>query len=217
MTIEELESLKKDLIYMAKNYNMEWGSVQNNKMDSLSNKIFEWKSLDEMESYLCHETNEKNKNYVRRQWFVYESAQCDEFFFQKNGAEPNSNKKDKNWDFKINGIKFDHKGTKLPKDLTYSQFKTDPEYVINWLYEHQSKEQRYGEQNRPFIIHISLVDRNRDDLLRCPLPKKEEAIKNFIDNFNDVKLFNYKNAVATFLVIEESQPGKMSYWFPKIR
>lgn len=210
----DFNKIKVELVNVAKTIKTKWGAVQNNEMDFISNKIFLWESVAEMEKDIG-DKNDKIKNYARRRWFVYKCALCDEYLFKKYGAQPNPNPKDKNWDFQINDVKFDHKGTKLPNELTYEQLQNDPQSVINWLYENQSKEQRYGEQNRLFIIHLSLIDRNRDDLLRCPLPKKEQAIKSFVENFKDAKLFDYKNAKATFLVIEEYELKKIKYWFPK--
>ena len=59
-------------------------------------------------------------------------------------------------------------------------------------------------QNRLFLIHSSNVA-GRTELLRCAFGTKELAIKDFVSNFNNVKIFDYNGAKAALLIIFENE------------
>jgi hypothetical protein len=194
---------------------MEWGAVQNNAMDYRTNGIFGTKRLSDFRDKIKG-LSKADKQYALRRWYIRRCSECDEWLFTKHkNVERNRNSKDKEWDFAINGDRFDLKGTRIPKNFSYDDVTQDPESLIKWLYEHQSKETRFGLQNRLFLIHHSFKDPLRNDLIRCAYKSKEKAINEFLLDYDNVKKFDYKGAKATILILYETKDGEIGKWWPR--
>lgn len=193
-----------------------WGKIQNNEMDSITKKIFHWEDTDSILSDLRGYDNSVI-SYALRRWYIYKCSECDEYIFSKHDSViKNPIYKDKRWDIKINDIEFDIKGTKIPNDFSYEYIIKNPLDIIKWFYERQSKEERYGLQNRLFLIHHSMVSKERSDLIRCAFKSKERLINDFLDDFNNVEFFYYNGAKAIILVIVEKERGIIDSWYPTI-
>ena len=94
-------------------------------------------------------------NYGLNRWYNFWSEDAVETIFNLlQNVQPIRNMRDFRADFKIQGIRFDHKTTAYPKGNKNSLQSTmkKPEYVIKWLYLHQSSEHRKHFKNRLFIV-----------------------------------------------------------------
>lgn len=198
----------------AKKMPLEWGAVQNNAMDYKSNGVFFTKRLDDFNEKI-QGLSKNERQYALRRWYIMRCSECDEWLFTKNKiVTKNPFPKDKEWDFKINDTKFDLKGTRIPKGFTYDDVINEPYNLIKWFYDKQSKETRYGLQNRLFLIHHSFKDQSRSDLIRCAYGSKEKAINQFLSEYDDVKTYDYKGVIATLLIIYETEEGTIGKWWP---
>lgn len=156
MTLEERENeLKKRWKYPYK-----WGQKQNNKNDNATRfvyDVFHFNELMEvMEQKLKHRKDKQHLfNYGLNRWYNFWSADAVETIFNLlPDVQPIRNMRDFRADFKIQGIRFDHKTTVFPKGFKNSLQSTmkNPESLIKWLYIHQSSEQRKHFKNRLFIV-----------------------------------------------------------------
>lgn len=154
------------------------------------------------------------QNYLRRRWYLWRCSQCDEYLFcVNNNVEPNPNPYDKEWDIRFNrSISFDIKGTIVPKSmrLEIEPIIKNPEKMIRFYYDEQSKGRRYDIQNRLFIIHHSFVDPIREFYLRCAWESKRKLYKYFSENIDQIKLIEYKGVKAAVIFILERTQGVVS-------
>jgi len=205
-----------------------WGTIQNDGFDKiLGGAFYKCSTIDEIDRML----KEKGFNaegiikYYHTRFFRYQAAMCDEELFCLNeNVSKNPDSKDKNWDFSINGVKFDLKSTRLPNDLlkTYEKdyLLEHPELVINFFYDKQSQGVRNNNQDRLFLATVSYVGDERDIAIRCAWEKKEAIIKKFCEEFNDIKIFNYsgdnskyKNTKSTIIYLIEDYDKHLDYKF----
>ena len=87
-------------------------------------------------------------------WYNFWSAKGIEYIFSTfPNVKTSMNKYDKNVDFTIDGIEFDHKSTVFPKQYwkNYKETYENKRELIKWLYENQSQEGRKHYKNRLFI------------------------------------------------------------------
>lgn len=140
-----------------------WGGKQTNEKDKITQNIYNIRSYRELIN--SYSTYPKHiKNYAYNRWFNFWSAFATESFFVNNpyiNVKSEKNKFHKTIDFYINGIPFDHKSSKLPDkfnnrldEINNIDFKKE---LIEWLYANQSKQQRFHQDNRLFVI---LIDSN---------------------------------------------------------
>lgn len=212
MTNEEFNTLSSDLRILAKNIPLNWGRVQNNKNDDKID-MFSIQSYDELEKTIMV-LPDIEQNYLRRRWYLWRCSQCDEYLFcVNNNVEANPNPYDKEWDIRFNrSISFDIKGTIVPKSmrLEIEPIIKNPEKMIRFYYDEQSKGRRYDIQNRLFIIHHSFVDPIREFYLRCAWESKRKLYKYFSENIDQIKLIEYKGVKAAVIFILERTQGVVS-------
>ncbi len=217
MTQNEFDILSKDLRTVASEIPLNWGHIQNNTYDNELKKvcnIFNIKTLSELNRYISQFDND-HQVYYKRRWYLLRCADCDEFLFYKNdNTEHNPDRFDKKWDIKIcNRFLFDVKGTVIPKSFR-SQWEDvieNPQQIIDFYYERQSKGVRYDMQNRLFIVHHSLVDENREFFLRCAWKTKEFVYKRFVDNIEKIKLNKYDKFDVAIIFIIETALNELQY------
>lgn len=217
MTQNEFDILSKDLRTVASEIPLNWGHIQNNTYDNELKKfcnIFNIKTLSELNRYISQFDND-HQVYYKRRWYLLRCADCDEFLFYKNdNTEHNPDRFDKKWDIKIcNRFLFDVKGTVIPKSFR-SQWEDvieNPQQIIDFYYERQSKGVRYDMQNRLFIVHHSLVDENREFFLRCAWKTKEFVYKIFVDNIEKIKLNKYDKCDVAIIFIIETALNELQY------
>ena len=217
MTQNEFDVLSNSLRTVAKEIPVNWGYIQNDTYDNELKKncnIFDIKSLCELNKYISNFDND-HQLYYKRRWYLLRCADCDEFLFYKNdNTEHNPNKFDKKWDIKIcNHFLFDVKSTVIPKSFreNWKDIIENPQQIIDFYYEQQSKGVRYDIQNRLFIIHHSLIDEKRELLLRCAWRTKEFVYKTFVDNIEHIELSKYNDCDVAIIFIIETEYKKLQY------
>lgn len=185
------------------NYPYVWGRKQTNNFDSQTNfvyKITEFESLlEKIETSFKNDTKFKElKNYALNRWYNFWSAKAVEAIFCENEkVTAHKNSKDKFIDFFIENIPFDHKTTVFPKE-----FEKSIPYAINhkkelieWLYNHQSKEQRLHFKNRLFIVLIDYDNQTEHWQLKAEIVWLKSLISGYLINFDRSKLqtFTFEN------------------------
>lgn len=138
-----------------------WFRKQNDRWDALSNFIYQTETWEELQNLIVNiskiEQLSKTEffQYAINRWYNFHSAKAVESIF-KNSDSVHSvfNKKDREKDFYINGIPFDHKTSVFPKgfkhDIDYAQKNKDE--LISWFYQNQSSQKRFHLKNRLFVV-----------------------------------------------------------------
>lgn len=213
MTEQEFNTLSNNLRQLALTIPLNWGHIQNNRTDDKIN-MFQILSYEELEKSIAR-LNDDQKNYLRRRWFLWKCSACDEYLFYCNdNVEKNPDPRDKEYDVIINDRwKFDIKGTVIPKNMRDNAdvVITNPERMIQFFYDEQSKGRRYDMQNRLFIVHHSFVQPERELYLRCTWDSKKNIYKQYIENIDNISLMDYKGVKASVIFILEREKGKVEY------
>lgn len=165
-----------------------WGRKQTNDWDQQTNFIYHQPHWDELRRRLIS-LEKPLADYAVNRWFNFWSAcAVEQIFCSIPGVEPHLNKTNRLVDFSINGINFDHKTSVFPKKYDQSprfawQHKAA---LIAWLYQNQSREQRYHTANRLFII---LYARDGSHWkLRAELGALKQVIQRYVAGFAPEKL-----------------------------
>jgi hypothetical protein len=191
-----------------------WGQIQNDGMDKKLN-LFQYRSIDALEKGI-QPLQDSEQNYFRRRWFIWQCSQIDEFLFYRNrNVFPNENAKDKEYDIEFNedvNLRFDVKGTIVPKSMSDGFTILDERKIIEFYYDNQSTGIRDHIQNRLFIVHHSFRKRERNMILRCHWDLKKIAYQNFALSLSENTSFiNYKGVKAKCIFIFESKNGLYYY------
>lgn len=192
--------LKKRLTYPYK-----WLQKQNDYFDKKTNFIyhtFEFENvLKEIELRFKSETDyEKYFNYSINRWFNFWSAYAVEnIFCSIDGVTPAQNSKDRQKDFIIQGVAFDHKTSVLPKEFTspIKEIVRDSGKLIEWFYDNQSKQQRKHFKNRLFVVLYS--SKREHWKLKSELSWLKKIIEHYMLGFNAAYLmkFNFNSTELT--------------------
>ena len=165
-----------------------WGRKQTDAWDQRTNFIYRshrWDVLSKKISQL----DKPLADYAINRWFSFWSAMAVErIFCGLPGVTANLNQYDRLVDFSIRGINFDHKTSVFPKKYGYpSAFaRQNKAHLIQWLYEHQSRQQRYHEANRLFIM---LYARDNEHWkLRAEISGLRQAIEKYVTDFDTSRL-----------------------------
>ena len=165
-----------------------WGRKQTDAWDQQTNFIYRshrWDVLNKEISQL----DKPLADYAINRWFNFWSAMAVErIFCALPGVTANLNQYDRLVDFSIRGINFDHKTSVFPKQYghppTFAQ--QNKAHLIRWLYEHQSRQQRYHEANRLFIM---LYARDNEHWkLRAEISGLRQAIEKYVAGFDTSRL-----------------------------
>jgi hypothetical protein len=140
--------------------NYEWGRKQADIWDSQTNFIYQIHLFDDVVAQIYDKFHHHAKftdlrNYALNRWYNFHSAMAVEHIFNTHPlVRKVQNNVDKEKDFYINGLPFDHKTSVFP-----SAFKHDIEYALanpielmKWLYINQSAQQRFHIKNRIFLV-----------------------------------------------------------------
>ena len=213
MTAKEFEKLSLDLRKLAKSIPPNWGQVQNNRSDDKIN-MFSIDSYEDLKKQI-EQLSEPEKNYLRRRWYLWRCSECDEFlFYINNNVEQNPNRYDKAWDVRFSSsIAFDIKGTVIPRNMRnrVEYLIDNPQEMIRFYYEEQSRGRRFDIQNRLFIVHHSFVDPHRELYLRCAWESKRKIYRIFSENIDIIQFFEYNNVLSAVIFILEREAGVVSY------
>ena len=218
MTQNQYEKLAADLQSLARIIPLNWGSIQNNGTDKKIN-MFQINSFNELEIKITNLT-ENDKNYLRRRWFLWRCAQCDEHIFTiNNNVTQNPNSKDQNYDIEFNNnpeLRFDVKGTVIPKCFraNIDEVLQNPINMINFFYDQQSKGIRNNHQNRLFIVHHSHRAQEREMYLRCLWEYKKLVCQEYSARISmNSNFINYQNTKSDVVFIIENLDKTITHNF----
>ena len=173
--------------------------IQNDEWDHLTNFIYKTKTWDEYVTIIKKVYDEHNItdklwffNYSANRWYNFWSAQWVENIFKlRSNVIWEKNEYHQYIDFYINWIPFDHKTSVYPKwyNKPLEFAKKNKWDLIMWLYENQSKQQRFHMKNRLFLIVHALDWEDRK--IKGELSYIKTIIDNYIDNFKENNLFSF--------------------------
>lgn len=175
----------------------QWGQKQNDYFDAKTNfiyKVFEFeKLLKEIEvRFKSNPDSEKYFNYAINRWYNFWSAYAvEKIFCSIEGVSPAENSKDRNKDFIIQGVSFDHKTSVLPKQFTspIKDIIRESGKLIEWFYNNQSKQQRQHYKNRLFVVLYS--SQREHWKLKSELTWLKSKIENYMKGFNPAYLMKF--------------------------
>ena len=201
MDAKEYNRISLELQELSKTIPLNWGRIQNNYTDAKLN-LFYIKNKDQLENQIKN-LKEEDQLYFRRRWFIWQCSRVDEYLFYKNDTiKQNPNSKDKNWDIEFNNnpkLRFDLKGTVVPKSMRTNFDTTNEKELINFYFMNQSKGIRYNIQNRLFIVHHSNYKNERSLFLRCHWELKEKASESFNKLVSQkITFIPFKNAISKY-------------------
>jgi hypothetical protein len=218
MNTNQFVSISSGLQNLAKIIPLNWGNIQNDATDSQIN-MFEINSFEELELKITR-LSDASKNYLRRRWFLWRCAQCDEHIFCLNpNVVNNPNHRDQTYDIEFNNnpnLRFDIKGTIIPR-----QFRNDiesvllnPQILIDFFYQEQSRGVRNNIQNRLFIIHHSYRRQEREMYLRCHWEFKKTVYAEISKIISDKGcVLKFQNAKSHILFLFENTDRSFTYKF----
>jgi hypothetical protein len=222
MTQNQYEKLASDLQALARIVPLNWGGIQNDGTDNQIN-MFQIHSFQELER-LTASLSENSRNYFRRRWFLWKSAQCDEHIFCMNyNVTPNPNFKDQSYDIEFNNntsLRFDVKGTVIPRSFreNINEVILDPSAMVKFFYDEQSKGVRNNHQNRLFIVHHSYRAQEREMYLRCHWTLKKDIYKIYSEKINlSSNFINYQGVIADVIFIFENLDKSITHTFCSIK
>ena len=177
----------------------DWWSIQNDRMDLDTNFIYKCNTFDEVIDNLKKLNMEQAQKkatltYTLRRWYNFHTAMFVESIFKKHyrvtGVE---NNKDKEKDFYIDGISFDHKNLILPKKFQQIYNFNAEKEIIHWLYDNQSQQWRKHNKNRIFLWFNKVEDKVKFDVI-------EIIINNFLSNrIERIRLWDYLHSKILFI------------------
>lgn len=218
MTQIQYEQLALDLQSLARIVPLNWGGIQNDGTDKQIN-MFQIHSFQELEKQTIN-LSDNSKNYFRRRWFLWKSAQCDEHIFcMNNNVTPNPNFKDQSYDIEFNNIpslRFDVKGTVIPRSFraNIDDVLQDPTNMIKFYYDEQSKGVRNNHQNRLFIVHHSHRAQEREMYLRCHWEYKKQVYQEYSSRITPNSNFvYYQNTKSDVVFIIENLDKTITHNF----
>lgn len=213
MNQNEYLRISKELQDLSKTIPLNWGSIQNNKTDSKIN-MFALYTKEQLEKAIAF-FDKSSKTYYRRRWFIWQCSRIDEYLFYKAlNVLKNPISKDQNWDVEFNNdtnLRFDIKGTVVPKSMRKNFKISDEEKIIKFYYNNQSRGVRFNIQNRLFIVHHSNYKAERSMYLRCHWKLKEKAYESFTKGVSEINFISYKSVISKCIFIIENENNEFNF------
>ena len=174
-------------------FDYKWSRKQGDDWDKETNFIYSTYSFRALQHYSKH-LPEELEQYAWNRWLNFWSAKAIETIFcQHKLVTKERNPYHKFIDFYLASMPFDHKSTVFPKafSLSVEKAKSNPKQFITWLYNHQSKQQRFHLQNRLFLV---FVDETNEDhwKLKAEIALIETTINEYLHSFSINKLHQLK-------------------------
>jgi hypothetical protein len=115
-------------------------------------------------------------------------------------VEPETNKRHPTIDFYINDKPFDLKVTRLPSSWNRVAALANPSGMLNWYYLSQSKESRYGMNNR-FILAPYCTSRKQEWRLKANLLEIYSQVAQYMLKYDERKLISLPNGAVADLIV----------------
>lgn len=196
-------------------YKYVWGKKQNNLWDGYTSYIYttqNWEDLiPKMAKTVADYQLDKHElfYYASNRWYNFWSAMAvEQLFTEIEGITQVADRKDREKDFYLNDIPFDHKTSVFPRgfgrNITYA--KANENELIQWLYKHQSSEQRFHLKNRLFVI---VHNKNGAHWkLKARLSLIKNAIEDYVNNYDKDQLqkiifANNKTALSDIIWVQQ--------------
>ena len=213
MTQDQFLKLSRDLQDLSKTIPQEWGKIQNDSTDSKID-MFACSNLVALLVRINHLSSE-DQNYFKKRWFIWKCSQVDEYLFCKTPkVKANPNSKDKDWDIEFDDdIRFDLKGTVVPKPLRQNFRVSMERKLIEYYYANQSKGMRHHMQNRLFIVHHSFRKSERSIFLRCHWQLKEYAYREFNKRMTNsrINFLRFESVLCKCIFLIETKDNELVY------
>lgn len=218
MTEDEFQAVSQMLRGCVRQIPLHWGRVQNDCTDKKMG-IFSIPSYEGLEERLKSLPKE-DRDYFKRRWFISKCSACDEYLFYRNeGVSKNPNSRDKEYDVLFQEaqpipIGFDVKDTEVPSKMLSKteELLVNPEEMIAFFYERQSKDVRYGLQNRLFVVHHSFISRERSLFLRVAWQSKRSIFEEYVRRVRQGKhFFSYGDSKADVIFVLERARNNVDY------
>ena len=171
-----------------------WGRKQADIWDSQTNFIYKISAFDTLNEKIYNEFSTHSKytelrDYALNRWYNFQSAMAVEYIFNSHPiVRKVKNDKDREKDFFINGIPFDHKTSVFPSkyagDIETAQ--AQPKELLKWLYTNQSSQQRFHLKNRFFVV-LHKAD-GQHWRLKAELEWIKLLVHTYLDSFDETKL-----------------------------
>lgn len=214
MTIHAMHSIENELKKRWK-YPYKWYQKQNNLWDTYTNFIYKTPTWEELVAAIANTvaTHKLDKKacfyYASNRWYNFWSAMAVETLFCKHPeVQPAKNPKDKQMDFYLHNIPFDHKTSVFPKRFGtgLDEAKSNPEKLLYWLYNHQSQQGRKHLANRLFVVVFHSGGAHWK--LKAEISLIEQAIIEYITTFDAKKMKklvfpNGKTAVSDIIWVTQ--------------
>lgn len=188
-------------------YPYSWFRKQNDNWDGWTNFIYQipdWETLNERIAFVAKAQNVDKQQlfqYAANRWYNFWSAQAiEKIFAEIPGIESVREVRDREKDFYLHGIPFDHKTSVFPKGFPQSfQFaQSNKRLLIEWLYKNQSTQKRYHLKNRLFVVVYD--NRGEHWKLKAEISFIQQEIYNYISSFKkeQLQLFDFSEDSQTF-------------------
>lgn len=163
----------------------QWGRKQADIWDEHTNFIYTIKEFDDIVAHIydqfhTHAQYKGLRNYALNRWYNFQSAMAVEYIFNSHPkVRKVKNDRDREKDFYINGVAFDHKTSVFPKGFIQSVdfAQENPKELAKWLYINQSGQQRFHTKNRLFVVL------HKSDGAHWRLKAELQWIKLLVDNY----------------------------------
>lgn len=169
-----------------------WGRKQNDQWDRLTNFVYTtpgWAGFRQKAAHFSPEL----ASYAANRWFNFWSAMAVErIFANQPGVIPAPNPRDRQVDFYLQGIRFDHKTTVFPGEFPLSANFAHlyPVSLAEWLYLNQSEEQRWHAANRLFLVLYA--QNGHHWRLRAELTAMAQVVRQYVETFDQERLIRLK-------------------------
>lgn len=211
--LREMQELHKAVQHLK-----EWKQMQNTKSDKQTRFIYDVDTFDELIKMYeqAKLANPKiDKTYVINRWVNHKCSDiAEKIFCSYNIVKKEKNKYHHTIDLYIMGIPFDLKLSVFPKALV-KEGKKPEDYkgrkerneLIQWMYEHQSKQSRCHTANRLFAVVYSDEKVDHDYILKSRFDIISQYIKAYLEYVHKKYQLN-KDLAFNKLQVEVTQNNK---------
>jgi len=181
------KELKKRLIYP-----YYWGRYQNNTWDKSTRYIYKTFHFNDLITQIKVHFNLLKPdtsfveyfNYAINRWYNFWSAKAvEQMFTVMPDVKSETNHFNKEVDFYIHGIPFDHKTSIFPKGYTkqINEAVKNPDDLSLWLYKNQSHQGREHFKNRLFVVLYQKDGKHWQ--LKAELNLIKNNVEKYVKNF----------------------------------